>query len=175
MGKIAWGITGGGHLLKESVEVIRDTGDTDLFVSPAGMEVLRMYSIDLPVKPVTDKSASTRASRSFSMGIYDLFVIAPATSNSVAKFVCGISDTMMTTLFAQCGKSRVPIIVLPTDTEETMYSMGVTKPVKVYPRPVDLENIEKLGRFPQVDIVKTIEELKTAIRRSPGLKGRANG
>ncbi len=168
MAKIAWGITGGGHLLKESLDAFGGLENADLFVSPAGMEVLDVYSLEPPVTPITDSTFSTKTSVAFASGVYDLFVIAPATSNSVGKFVCGISDTMITTLFAQCGKSRVPIIVLPTDTEETVMSMGATKPLEIYPRPIDLENAEKIKTFPSVSVVRTIEELLKKISETPG-------
>jgi flavoprotein len=163
MGKIAWGITGGGHLLKECVELLERIEDVELFASPAGLEVMDMYKLKPRAKLVTDRSASTVSCRGFATGEYDLLIVAPATSNAVAKFVYGISDTTTTTIFAQCGKSRVPIIVLPTDVEETVDSFGLTKPIKVYPRPIDLGNIEKLAKFRGVTVVKTVQELEYSI------------
>jgi len=162
-GKIAWCVTGGGHLLKECVDLLEELADADLYVSPAGVEVMKMYGISPPVEPVTDASRSTVACRSLSSGVYRLLVVAPATSNSVAKFVCGISDTMITTLFAQAGKCRVPIVVLPTDVKETVETFGLTKPLKIHPRPVDLCNVEKLADFPGVTVAGNMEELKSAI------------
>ena len=162
MGKIAWGITGAGHFLRESLEIFSrlPRERAEVFISRAGMEVLRMYSLNPPEKAVFDPSAATAACRSFASGLYDVFVVAPATSNSVAKFALGISDCMMSTLFAQCGKSRVPIIVLPSDAEENIDSMGATKPLKIYPRPVDLENVGKLKIFPGVRVALSIQELE---------------
>ena len=87
----------------------------------------------------------------------------------MAKFVCGISDSMVSTLFAQCGKSRVPILVLPSDTEEAVDTMGATKPLKVYPRPVDLENVRRLKDFPGVTVALSPLELKIALNAlNPG-------
>ena len=163
MGKIAWGVTGGGHLLKECVELLERVEELDMYVSPAGLEVMSMYGVKPRAKMVTDQTASTVSCRGFASGEYELFIVAPATSNAVAKFVYGISDTMITTLFAQSGKSHVPIVVLPTDMEENIDSFGLTKPLKVYPRPIDLENIDKLARFPGVTIVKTVEDLELAV------------
>jgi len=172
MGKMAWGITGAGHFLKESLAIIGEMGDgVDVFISRAGMEVMAMYSLAPPRGAVFDKSAATAACRSFVGGEYDAFVIAPATSNSVAKFVCGISDSMVSTLFAQCGKSRVPIFVLPSDTEEAVDTMGATKPLKVYPRPVDLENVRRLKDFPGVTVALSPLELKIALNAlNPGFR-----
>ena len=163
MGKIAWCVTGGGHLLQECVELLERIDNAELYASPAGLEVMDMYKLKPKVKTVTDPSASTVTCRGFAMGEYDLLIVAPATSNAVAKFVCGISDSMITTLFAQCGKSRVPIIVLPTDVEESVDSLGLTKPIKVYPRPIDHKNIEELSKFPGVSVVKSIDELEYAL------------
>ncbi|MFQ5432053.1 MAG: flavoprotein [Nitrospinota bacterium] len=163
MGKIAWCVTGGGHLLKECVALLERADNLELYPTPAGLEIMDMYKLKPSVKTVTDPTASTVTCRGFATGEYDLLVVAPATSNGVAKFVCGISDSMVTTLFAQCGKSRVPIIVLPTDVEENVDSMGLTKPIKVYPRPIDLKNIEELAKFEGVTVVKTIQELENSI------------
>jgi len=163
MGRTAWGITGAGHLLKESAELISAVGDVDVFISEAGKEVLSLYRVSLPVEPVSDRSASAMACRDFYSGKYGKLVIAPASANSVAKFVHGISDSLITTLFAQAGKAEVPIYVLPTDCGETVETWGVTKPLKIKPRPVDLDNIEKLRKFPLVTIVTSIEELRKAL------------
>ncbi|MBI5637840.1 MAG: flavoprotein [Nitrospinae bacterium] len=170
LAKIAWGITGAGHFLRESLEAAAGLGDVDFFASEAGAEVLKLYGAAPPSPPRIDKSASTLACRAFAAGTYDLLVIAPATSNSVAKFVHGISDTMITTLFAQAGKCRVPIVVLPTDVEEVIDTMGATKPIRLYARPVDLENVEKLKTFPGVKVAATPEELSAAIAEVISLK-----
>ncbi len=163
MAKIAWGITGAGHFLRESLDVAAALSGVEFFASEAGAEVLKIYGVTPPSAPREDKSASTFACRAFAAGTYDLLVIAPATSNSVAKFVYGISDTMITTLFAQAGKCRVPIVVLPTDTQEIIDTMGATKPMRIYARPVDLENVEKLKLFPGVKVAATAAELSAAI------------
>lgn len=49
------------------------------------------------------------------MGKYCLVIIAPASGNTVAKMVHGIADTLPTLVFAEAGKSGVPVIVLPSD------------------------------------------------------------
>ena len=45
--RIAWGLTGSGHYLKESMEIIRSLNDVDLFLSKAGEEVLKWYGYNL--------------------------------------------------------------------------------------------------------------------------------
>ena len=39
----AWALTGSGHFFTESMEIIRDLGDVDLFISAAAAEVLRRH------------------------------------------------------------------------------------------------------------------------------------
>jgi dihydromethanopterin reductase (acceptor) len=111
-----------------------------------------------------EMKASSPVAGRFSGGAYCVLVVAPATSNSVAKFVCGISDTLVTNLFAQAGKSRVPIIVYPTDLAPEMDSLGPHRePIKVYPRTIDLENTGRLRAFAGVDVVSNPEELERCI------------
>jgi len=44
--RFAWAITGSGHFLEESIEVIQFTQNVDLFLSKAVKEVLHMYGYD---------------------------------------------------------------------------------------------------------------------------------
>jgi len=70
----------------------------------------------------------------------------------------------VTNLFAQAGKARVPIIVMPTDLAPEMDSVGPHgEPVKVYPRPIDLENTARLRKFPGVTVVESIEEMERCL------------
>jgi dihydromethanopterin reductase (acceptor) len=164
--RIAWAITGAGHFLEECVDRALNYDRLDVFLSRAAEEVMRTYSLDerLSVPKVRiyaeTKASSPQVVRLFA-GEYRVLVVAPATSNSVAKFVAGISDTLVTNLFAQAGKSRVPVIVYPTDLEPEMSSIGPSrKRFKVYPRPVDLENTARLKKFPGVTVVTGPDELE---------------
>ncbi len=165
--KIGWAVTGAGHLVNETYEAISAYDNVELFISRAAEEVAKIYKIDLDqfrCKIHKDDLASAPVCGKFAMGHYRGLVVAPATSNTVAKFVTGISDTLITNIFAQSGKSNVPIIVFPTDTGPEVESMGPSKPVMVYPRKIDLENVEKLETFEMVRVVRSFEELKTAMR-----------
>jgi flavoprotein len=162
--RIAWAITGAGHLLAECADRLLCYERVDVFLSRAAEEVTRMYHLqDRLQRPGVrirrETLASSPSVAGFANGIYRVLVVAPATSNSVAKFVYGISDSLVSNLFAQAGKSRVPIIVLPTDVVPEVDSPGPHGAlIKVYPRPIDLENTDKLRRFPGVAVVTDIEE-----------------
>ncbi len=163
--RVAWAVTGAGYALEECVNVLLECEQVDLFLSRAGDEVLRMYNLQSRIAAPKvriyrqDNSSSPIIGRLFS-GTYSVLIIAPATSNSVAKFVNGISDSLVTNLFAQAGKSRVPIIVYPTDLMSEVNSSGPNhEPIKVFPRPIDLENTQKLKTFPGVAVVHNRQEL----------------
>ena len=167
--RIAWAITGAGHLLTEIADRLLRRDDVDIFLSRAAEEVVRMYGLKdrlygrgAPVHRET-LSSSPMVAR-FARGVYQVLIVAPGTSNSVAKFVHGISDSLVTNLFAQAGKSRVPIIVLPTDLAPEMISTGPHGDlIMVYPRSVDLENTDKLRRMTGVTVVASIEEIERCL------------
>ncbi len=172
MKRIAWGITGGGQFLEEAVAWLTRSADVDVFLSRAAEEVIRMYELEeviynsgARVYRASHAPVSAPQVARFSRGVYSVFLVAPASGNTVAKFVCGIADTLITNLFAQAGKSRVPIVVLPTDVAEEIDSptpKGGT--VKVYPRRIDLENTARLGEFEGVTVVTNLEELRASLQ-----------
>jgi flavoprotein len=92
-------------------------------------------------------------------------VLAPATSNTVAKCVLGISDTLVTNVFAQAGKCRVPAIVFACDTAPELETEAPKGMVKVFPRRVDLEHTERLKAFEATDVVETLGALGAALAR----------
>jgi flavoprotein len=101
----------------------------------------------------------------FYHGAYHTVVIAPSTSNTVAKMVCGISDNLVTNIFAQAGKCRVPTIVFACDTEAEMESEAPRENmVKVYPRRIDLENTAKLKTFEETTVVDDMQQLSDVIQ-----------
>ncbi len=163
--RIAWAITGAGHLLPACAAQMLSYPQVDVYLSRAAEEVVRQYRLQdclqgEGVRRCRETSASSPVVGGFAHGVYRALVVAPATSNSVAKFVHGISDSLVSNLFAQAGKSRVPIIVLPTDLAPEMDSAGPHGDViKVYPRPIDLENTAKLRSFPGVKVVTNVEEM----------------
>ena len=91
--------------------------------------------------------------------------MAPATSNTVAKCVFGISDTLVTNVFAQAGKCRVPAIVFACDTAPELETEAPKGMVKVYPRDIDLKNTERLKSFEATHVVETLEQLEIALQR----------
>jgi dihydromethanopterin reductase (acceptor) len=112
-----------------------------------------------------DKTASSVPVGGFYHDVYHTAVIAPATSNTVAKCVSGISDTLATNVFAQAGKCRVPTIVFACDTAPELETMAPDGLVKVYPRKIDLDNTERLKSFERTNVVESLGDLETAVRQ----------
>jgi flavoprotein len=72
----------------------------------------------------------------------------------------------VTNVFAQAGKCRVPSIVFACDTEPELESEAPHEHmVKVYPRRIDLENMQKLKTFEETTVVADMVELESAIQK----------
>jgi dihydromethanopterin reductase (acceptor) len=164
-----WALTGSGHFFKECLAMIGELEHVDLFVSRAAGEVVRMYKQDLKLpksaRIFRDTTASAPPVGSFYYGVYHTLVVAPATSNTVAKCVFGISDSLVTNVFAQAGKCRVPAIVFACDTAPELDTEAPKGMVKVFPRRIDLENTDRLRSFESTDVVESLEELGSVLMR----------
>ncbi len=135
---IAWGVTGAGHLLKDSYEVMKglknDGHSITTFMSKAGEEVSRMYGLLDSTAEISDGSylneiyldsnqgSSFPKIGRFNVGRYDVFILMPATSNTVAKIVYGIADTLVTNCAAQAMKGGIPSLIVPVDWESGVTS-----------------------------------------------------
>jgi dihydromethanopterin reductase (acceptor) len=168
--RLAWALTGSGHFFTECLDLMSRLERFDLFISRAAGEVVRMYKTQVRGLPhdtriFKDTTASAAPVGLFYQGVYHTLVLAPATSNTVAKCVAGISDTLATNVFAQAGKCRIPAIVFACDTAPELDTMAPGGMVKVFPRRIDLENVERLKQFEATEIVLSMAELEHSIRR----------
>ncbi len=172
--RLAWAITGSGHFLRESLAVLQTLEKIDVFLSKAAAEIIKQYGFQAALdatghKVYQDKTASSVPVELFYAGKYHTLVIAPATSNTVAKMAYGFSDSLVTNLYAQAGKTRVPSIIFACDTvpETGQSSIESVAPrdniVQVFPRQIDLDNVQKLASFEHTQIVETIELLQHAV------------
>jgi len=166
--KWAWVLTGSGHFFNESIELINSLKDIDLFVSKAAEEVLVMYKkkglISKNIKIYKDNTASAVPVGQFYRGIYHTLVMAPTSSNTVAKCVVGISDNLATNVFAQSGKCKVECIFFPCDTAPELKTLSPKGFVDVYPRKIDLENVKKLKKFERTKVVINFDDLKQEVK-----------
>ena len=89
--------------------------------------------------------------------------MAPTSSNTVAKCVYGISDSLATNIFAQSGKCKVECIFFPCDTAPELKTMAPSGMVDVYPREIDLENVKKLKKFQLTEVVESFKQLEEKV------------
>ncbi|NPA05117.1 MAG: 4Fe-4S dicluster domain-containing protein [Crenarchaeota archaeon] len=124
MKRVLWVVTGAGCFMRCSAGVFLETSKdvlADVVFTAAGLEVARIYGVldvfirhsrhiyyELPA------SGGVLAGR-VAGGFYSLVVVAPATSNTVAKIRHGIADTPPLTAVLQAVKNMIPVVILPTD------------------------------------------------------------
>lgn len=168
--RLAWGLTGSGHWLRETLDFILTLDDVDLFLTRAAAEVMGNYgyrqeALRERMRIYQDHTASSVPVGFLYDGNYHTLVVGPATSNTVAKCVAGISDTLVTNLYAQAGKCRIPAIVFACDTEPTVVTEAPGRTVTLYPRPIDLDNSARLAGYPFTTVVDDLAGLQSAVRR----------
>jgi dihydromethanopterin reductase (acceptor) len=170
--RFAWCITGSGHYLEESLAIAQRLPHVDLFLSAAADEVLPFYGLRIDAlrerfRVFLDKSASAVPVGRLYAEAYHTVVIAPATSNTVAKCALGLSDTLPTNMFAQAGKLGIPGLVFACDTEPVVVTPAPrthdTEWLTLRPRGIELENVERLRTVDHCEVLTAPEELEAAI------------
>ncbi|MBZ8139523.1 dihydromethanopterin reductase [Rubrivivax gelatinosus] len=170
--RFAWCLTGSGHYLEESLALAARLPQLDLFLSRAAEEVLAIYKLPFEslrerfppgLRIVRDKSASAVPVGMLYTDVYHTVVIAPATSNTVAKCAWGISDTLPTNMLAQAGKLGIPGIVFACDTEPVVVTKAPHDWVTLRPRRIELDNVERLRAIDHCQVVASPAELEAAL------------
>lgn len=166
--RFAWCVTGSGHYLEESMALAARLPAVDLFLSAAGEEVLPLYGMGLEqlrqrFRVLRDKSASGVPVGMLYEDIYHTVVVAPATSNTVAKCAFGISDSLPTNMFAQAGKLGIPGIVFACDTEPVVVTKAPHEWVTLRPRRIEFDNVERLRAIDFAIVVESPAQLEAAL------------
>lgn len=115
------------------------------------------------LRVLRDKTASAVPVGQLYEDVYHTVVIAPATSNTVAKCAFGISDTLPSNMFAQAGKLQLPGIVFACDTQPVVVTKAPHDWVTLHPRRIELDNVERLRGFEFCRVVCTTTELERAL------------
>jgi len=131
--KIAWGITGAGDQIQEILDAMKTLKqqsegkvDIDVYISKNGETMLKFYRLDEELKKAFPKvSVEVNANAPFLAGMvqsgrYEFFLIMPASSNTVAKIVNSISDTLITNSALMALKAFVPVWIMPVDYKESI-------------------------------------------------------
>lgn len=237
---IAWCMTGGGADIRSITNLIKIIKDTyrinvTLFLTRWGYEVARIFGVLDILKSIArggyyqeflvEEQGMFYIGR-MNMRKYNFLVIAPATTNTIAKIVLGIADNIASALYSQATKSSIPTIIFPTDIpnregfieaespcyidktkcnisvcskcfaqeicpvnaitfidsfvridlskcigcERCIYSCPIGavrcwEKIRLLPREMDIENIEKLKKLPYTFVVGNIKELENIIKK----------
>lgn len=176
--RIAWGITGAGDKIRETIsEMEKIKGkysvEISVFVSKAGEQVLRMYKIYDDIKDSFERfSIEVNANTPFLsgalyLGKYEALIIAPATSNTVAKISNCIGDSLLSNSALQALKAYIPVYILPVDLEvgelETETPSG--RKLKLRVRKEDVAHVNRLRETDGVHIMGGPSKIEENVKR----------
>jgi archaeoflavoprotein AfpA len=157
--KVAWGITGAGDKIAEIIQTMKDLKlqgegmvEIDVFLSKAAETMLKFYRLDEELKNSFAKvTVESNSNSPFLAGMmqshkYEFLLIFPASSNTVAKIVNGIGDTLLTNSAIMSLKAFVPVWVMPVDYKESVISTKLPngEEMKIRVRKEEAEQVRKL-------------------------------
>ncbi|MGQ9723622.1 MAG: archaeoflavoprotein AfpA [Candidatus Jordarchaeum sp.] len=183
--KIAWGITGSGDRLIETFEVMKkvkddfeDVVDIRVYVSKAGDQVLKWYKLSKDIVEIFDKvwvetnSNSPFLAGMLQMGKFEFLLIAPATSNTVAKIAMGLADSLLSNAAVMSLKAYVPVYIMPSDYEvgTVVTKLPDGRDLNLRIREEDVEHVRKLRKMEDVHVLEKPEEIYEVFREKFGYK-----
>ncbi len=172
--RIVWGITGSGDRIRDTVDVMKvmkekyeDRVDIRVYVSKAGDQVVKYYKLLPELEIDFDKVwVEANANAPFlagqvQMGNFEFMLIAPATSNTVAKISLRIADTMLTNAAIMSQKALVPLYIMPSDFKEgeVITKLPNGKDLKLVIRKEDVEHVQKLAAMEGVSMLERTEDI----------------
>ena len=178
--KVAWGITGAGDKIGEFLEVMKevqaeymDKVEIQVFLSKAGDLVLKYYRLEDDLRKNFGKVRVELNSNApflaawMQMRKYEFLLIAPATSNTVAKIASSIGDTMLTNAAIMSLKAFVPVYVSPTDYKVgTVYtSLPNGKKMKLRVREEEVEKVREIARMDDLTVLEGPEEIRGVFKK----------
>lgn len=172
--KLAWGATGSGDKFKETIKVMKKLKDShgeklrvEVFLSKAAQLVARYYKATDLLETGFDRLwVETDANTPFlpgrlQLGEFKLLLIAPATSNTVAKIAVGISDTLLTNSAIQAIKGFTPVYIMPVDYHEgvTTTTLPNGRSLRLRVRKEDADNVRKLENMDGINPFERPEDI----------------
>ena len=172
--RVAWGITGSGDRLVETIETMKqikkqyqDDVRITVYLSKAGNQILNFYSLGKDLKENFDKvrvevnSNVPTLAVQLQSGKIEFLLIAPTTANTVAKIATGIADTLLCNATIMALKSFVPVYILPCDYKEgvTVTQLPDGSEMRIRVRKEDVENTKKLAAMDGLVILEKPEEI----------------
>ena len=178
--RVAWGITGSGDRLLEVIEVMKqlkkqyqDEVRITVYLSKAGNQVIHFYKLAKDLKESFDKVRVESNSNiptlavQLQSGKIEFLIIAPTTSNTVAKMATGIADTLLTNAAIMALKRFVPVYVVPCDYKEGIVVTHLPdgSDMKILVRKEDVEHTNKLAAMDGINIVEQPEKIAEVFKK----------
>ncbi len=176
--KIAWGITGCGDHLKESLDIMKELAkehnlDIRVFLSEAGEMVVKWYKLYNDLKTSFPKTFGEKSPNipflggDLQTGKYDFLIIMPSTSNTAGKIAAGISDTLLTNAAALAMKAKVPVYIFPADQVrgEITTDLPGGKKLTLTMRDVDIDAVEKLRKMNGITVLVRPDEIREIVKK----------
>ncbi|CAG0951314.1 MAG: archaeoflavoprotein AfpA [Candidatus Methanoperedens sp.] len=176
--RIAWGITGCGDYLKESLDIMKELTlehdlDVRVFLSQAGEMVVKWYKLFSELRTSFPKTYSEKSPNvpflvgDLQLGKYDFLIITPSTSNTVAKIASGISDTLLSNAAAQAMKAKVPVYIFPADQKkgDIVTDLPGGKKLTLTMRDVDLDAVDKLRKMKGITVLRNPDEIRDIVKK----------
>jgi archaeoflavoprotein AfpA len=178
--RVAWGITGSGDRLAEIIEVMKQTKNQyqddvriTVYLSKAGDQIVKFYGLFKGLNENFDKNRVEVNSNiptlavQLQSGKIEFLLIAPATSNTVAKLANGIADTLLTNAAIMALKAFVPVYILPCDYKEgvTVTQLPDESEMKIRVRKEDVEHVKKLAAMDGVFMLENPEEINHVFQK----------
>jgi archaeoflavoprotein AfpA len=181
--KVAWGITGAGDKIAEYIAVMKEiqkeyaeSVEIQVFLSKAADLVLKYYRLEDDLKQSFSKVRVELNSNApflaawMQMRKYEFLLIAPATSNTVAKVANGIGDTMLTNATIMSLKAFAPVYIAPTDYKVgTVYTkLPNGKEMKLRVRKEEVEQVNKLRSMDGVHVLEGPQKIREPFKKHFG-------
>ena len=172
--KVAWGISGAGDKIAEILNVMKDIKkqsedlvEIEVYISKAADTMLKFYRLEDDLRQNFSKVQVELNSNSpflaawLQSGKYEFFLIAPASSNTVAKIANSISDTMLTNAAIMSLKAFRPVYVLPTDYKESVVYTKLPngKELKLRVRKEEADQVRKLEAMEDMHVIENPQKM----------------
>ena len=178
--RVAWGITGAGDKIAEFMEVMKeiqqkykDIVEIHVFLSKAAEIVLKYYRLEEELrqnfaKVTVELNSNTPFLAAWmQMHKYEFLLVAPTTSNTVAKIANGIGDTLLTNATIMSLKAFASVYIVPTDYREgTVYTkLPNDKEMKIRVRKEEADQARKLEHMDGVTLLKGPQEIPKIFKK----------
>jgi archaeoflavoprotein AfpA len=173
--KVVWGITGAGDKIAEIVETMKELKklsdgkvEIEVYISKAADTMLKFYGLEEDIKKNFSKvMVELNANSPFlaawmQSGKYEFLLIAPASSNTVAKIANSISDTMLTNAAIMSLKAYQQVYILPTDYKESIVYTKLPngKDMKLRVRKEEADQVRKLEAMDGMHTFENPQKMK---------------